>query len=73
MGRIRDEVYERHWYGRKRMSDVVEWTNENKIYILKSARKDLIARSYWGKTPNSLACLDAIIKDYEDRTERTRQ
>ena len=55
------------------MTDVTEWTNEQKIYVIKSARKDLISRSSWGETPNSLSCLDAIIKDYEDRTEGTRR
>ncbi len=55
------------------MTDVFEWTNENKIYVLKTARKDLIARSYWGKTPNYLACLDAIIKDYDALQEVTAE
>lgn len=44
---------------------MINWSDKSKLLILQKARKELLQFAYWGHTPASVSCLDAIIKDYK--------
>jgi len=41
------------------------WGLNSKVYILKTAREDLIKYAGWDKSFNSLEVLDQILREYE--------
>ena len=43
------------------------WSNASKLKLLRMARKELLKHARWDHTPNSVSCLDSIIRDYEEK------